>query len=79
MRQPGWDRELVALRHHCHPCPSSAAFSHTMEQSAWASPAATAHGPAEGFCTPLLFIQKKPEQRNHLGVTLRLRLQVRED
>lgn len=40
------------------PCPSSAGFSHTMEQSAQASPVPIARGPTKGFCTPLLLIPK---------------------
>lgn len=34
------------------PCPSSAGFSHTMEQSAQAYPVPIARGPTEGFCSP---------------------------
>lgn len=37
-------------------CPSSAGFSHTMEQSTQASPVAC--GSTKGFCTSLLFIPK---------------------
>lgn len=69
--QPRWDRMLEALQRLRHRCPSSAGFSHTMEQSARATPAAVVHGPAKGFCTLSLFTPK-PEHRHWLGVTPRL-------
>jgi len=61
-----WPSAVIVTR-----CPSSAGCSHTMEQSAQASPTAMARGPAKGFCIPSLLPQK-PEQRHGLRASARL-------
>lgn len=61
------------------PCPSSAGFSHTMEQSAQASPVPIAHGPTEGFCPAFAAYPQNQSKGTGAVLPQGFRLRVREN
>lgn len=69
-----WPFSVIITR-----CPSSAGFSHTMEQSAQASPVPIARGPTKGFCPSFAAYPQNQSKGTGSVLPRGFRLRVRED